>query len=69
MTLLYRPLTEEEVCILQMVADGYSCHEIAEHLYVTDSAIRNRLWRLKDKLKAQNTPSAIAQALRKGLIK
>jgi DNA-binding NarL/FixJ family response regulator len=62
-------LTEKDVKILQLLADGESRRIIAEKVgYKCPSVIRNRLCHIREILGADNTEHAIATAFRKGLI-
>jgi DNA-binding NarL/FixJ family response regulator len=62
-------LTEREVLILQLRADGENYISIADRTGTTPGTIRNRTRGIFDKLGADDMTHAVATALRKGIIK
>jgi two-component system response regulator DesR len=63
------PLTEREVQVMKLVADGKNTKEIAEQLYLTTGTVRNYISAILDKLKASNRIDAIARLKEKGWFK
>jgi ATP/maltotriose-dependent transcriptional regulator MalT len=61
-------LTAREVEVLQLAAQGLSAPETAERLTVTPGTVRTHLENLYRKLEVFDKPSAVATALRLGLI-
>ena len=62
------PLTERELEILQLMADGLSNSEIAERLYISASTIKWYKKQIYSKLDAHSRESVVAQARALGLI-
>lgn len=69
MTATALPLTPWQQEILQAVAEGDTYAEIADAEFMTITAVRSTLWYVRKKLRATNTPHAIALAYRKRIIK
>ena len=65
---LLEPLTQREVEVLHLVADGYSNKEICEHLVLSKNTIRTHLKNLYSKLGADSRTRAVAMARNKGLL-
>ncbi len=61
------PLTEREVDVLQLVAQGMSNQEIAETLVVGERTVSTHVSDILDKLHLANRTQATLYALRKGL--
>lgn len=61
-------LTSRQLEILQAVADGDTHAEIADALFITETAVGSTLTYIRTKLRATNTPNAVATALRKRII-
>jgi NarL family two-component system response regulator LiaR len=61
------PLTEREVEVLQMVAQGRSNQEIAEELYLSERTVRTHVSHILNKLHLANRTQAALYALRTGL--
>jgi len=61
-------LTSRETEVLQLLSEGYVKKEIAAELYVSSHGIDKRMRRIYNKLEVQNSASAVAKALRHGLI-
>lgn len=58
-----------ELEVLQLIADGLTPEEIAVHLYISTSSVRQRLHRLRAKYGANSTVAAVAQGLKKGTLR
>jgi two-component system, NarL family, response regulator LiaR len=61
------PLTEREVEVLQLVAQGVSNQEISERLVISDATVRTHIGNILNKLHLANRVQAALYALRKGL--
>jgi two-component system, NarL family, response regulator LiaR len=61
------PLTERELEILQLVAQGLSNQEIANRLVIGDATVRTHIGNILSKLHLANRVQAVLYALRKGL--
>jgi DNA-binding CsgD family transcriptional regulator len=61
-------LTERELEILRLTAQGHTGPEIAERLVVSPSTVKSHLENIYGKLGVNNRAAAVAQALRTGLI-
>lgn len=61
-------LTQREVEVLRLVADGLSTQEIAHQLCYSERTIKNILHDLTTRLQLRNRSHAVAYALRRGLI-
>ena len=62
-------LSEPELEVLQLIADGYTDDEIAEKLYITIHTANAHRKNLLEKMKCVNAASLVANAFRKGLVK
>jgi two-component system, NarL family, response regulator NreC len=63
-----RQLSEREQQILQYLAEGYTCKEVAKELYLSESSVRTYWYRIMNKLNAVNKAEAIMIASRAGLL-
>jgi two-component system, NarL family, response regulator LiaR len=61
------PLTEREVDILRLVAQGLTNHEISERLVLSEWTVRTHVRNILDKLHLANRTQAALYALREGL--
>jgi LuxR family maltose regulon positive regulatory protein len=61
-------LTDRELEILCLIAEGQSNTEISQHLYVALSTVKGHNLRIFNKLQAQNRTEAVARARELGLI-
>lgn len=61
-------LTEREVQILQMLADGCTPAQVAERLFISPKTVRNHLTKVYDKLSVNSRSAAIVVGLRHHLI-
>ena len=67
-SLLPTPLTERELEILHLVAEGLSNAEISQRLYLALSTVKGHNLRIFGKLQAQNRTEAVARARELGLL-
>lgn len=65
----YPRLTRREIEALQMAADGEDCRSSAQRLGVSTGYVKNLRSFAATNLGADNTTHAVAQALRRGIIK
>jgi DNA-binding NarL/FixJ family response regulator len=61
-------LTEREIEVLRLVAQGDSNPQIAEHLNITVNTVKVHLRNILDKLRVENRAQAAAYAVRCGLV-
>ncbi len=62
------PLTDRELEILRLIADGQSNAEIGQRLYLAISTVKGHNLRIFNKLQAQNRTDAVARARELGLL-
>jgi DNA-binding NarL/FixJ family response regulator len=58
---------EEEV--LQLIADGCSSAEVAEHLFISQKTVKNHLASIYQKLDARDRTQAVLRAVRMGIVR
>ena len=63
-----KKLTNRELEILRAASLGYTCKQIANHYHNVEQTIKNHMYHVRIKLKAINTPHAVAIAKYRGLI-
>jgi PAS domain S-box-containing protein len=63
-----RPLTQREIEVLRLAAEGHSGPEIAEQLVLSPATVRTHFEHIYEKLGVGDRAAAVAQALRTGLI-
>jgi len=63
------PLTEREMEVLELVAEGKNTKEIAGQLSITTGTVRNYISTILDKLQVTNRIEAITQSREKGWFK
>ncbi len=61
-------LTEREVEVVRLVAQGLSNRAIAEALVLTEATVKTHLVRLYRKLGTDNRTGAVSEAVRRGLV-
>ena len=64
----YKPLTERQLAILQLLARGMTNRQIACDLGVTEGSVKNHVWQITSKLGAANRVQAINLARQRKLI-
>jgi two-component system, NarL family, response regulator DegU len=62
------PLTPREEEILQLIADGFSTSEVADHLYISAKTVKNHLASIYAKLDARDRTQAVLSAVRIGIV-
>jgi LuxR family transcriptional regulator, maltose regulon positive regulatory protein len=65
---LIEPLSQRELEVLQLIAQGLSNQEISERLFLALSTVKGHNQRIFDKLQAQRRTEAIARARELGLL-
>lgn len=61
-------LTEREVEVVRLAAEGLSNRAIAQALFLSEATVKTHLVRIYRKLKAENRAAAVTEAARRGLI-
>ncbi|MFF4359913.1 response regulator [Streptomyces sp. NPDC001604] len=61
-------LTEREVEVVRLAAQGLTNRAIAEALFLSEATVKTHLVRIYRKLKAENRAAAVTEAARRGLI-
>lgn len=61
-------LTEREVRVLKLLAEGLDTAEVARELYYSDRTVKNILHDVTSRLNLRNRTHAVAYAIRQGLI-
>ena len=69
MPALLDPLTQKELLILRLLADGYSNSAISEKLFISDSTVRTHLRNINSKLSVGSRSQAVSAARRLGLVR
>ncbi len=62
------PLTNRQLEILKLVADGLTNHEIADKLYISQRTVDSHRRNLLDKFEVKNTAELIKYAVQKGMV-
>jgi DNA-binding NarL/FixJ family response regulator len=66
--LSFAGLSEREIDVLRLVADGLDTGEIARHLSYSERTIKNVIHDVTSRLQLRNRSQAVAYAMREGLI-
>lgn len=61
--------TQREIELLKHIAEGERQDNIAQQMHVSYGWVRMTLYRLHQKMGAENSPNLIAIAFRRGIIK
>lgn len=61
-------LTEQELRLLELMADGASVQEIAAALFLSERSVKRRTQAVIEKLGAANRTQAVAEAFRRGIL-
>jgi NarL family two-component system response regulator LiaR len=61
-------LTEREIEVLQLIADGLSNHKIAEKLVISEKTVKTHVSNVLSKLHLDDRTQAAIYALRHGLV-
>jgi DNA-binding NarL/FixJ family response regulator len=63
-----RELSGREIEVVRLMAEGRSNRAIAEALFLSEATIKTHLVRVYRKLKVDNRPAAVSEAVRRGLL-
>jgi DNA-binding NarL/FixJ family response regulator len=61
-------LSEEDITILKLIADGATNMEVAEHMHWSERTVGRKVEEIMAKIGAKNRTHAVAMALKEGLI-
>jgi DNA-binding NarL/FixJ family response regulator len=61
-------LSQREIDVLALVAEGYGNKEIAETLSISVNTVKDRLGSVYDKLRAEDRTQAVIRAIRLGFL-
>jgi len=61
-------LSEQEIEVLRLLADGATSRDIADRLFWSEVTVKRKIQDIADKLHAGNRVQAVAEAVRRGLI-
>jgi DNA-binding NarL/FixJ family response regulator len=61
-------LSNRELEVLQLVADGASNREAARRLFISEASIKTHLQHIYDKLEVRDRAAAVGEAYRRGLL-
>ena len=64
----YEELTQRELQVLQLAADGLSNKEISGNLVISEKTVKNHIANIFSKLQVNDRTQAVLYALRKGLV-
>lgn len=65
---MIEPLTDRELEVLRLVAEGYSNHQIAELMHLAPGTVKNHISAILGKLGARDRTNAVLRAIREGLL-
>lgn len=66
--LTFRGLTEREVAILRLLAEGHDTAEVGRQLYFSERTVKSVIHDLTTRLELRNRAHAVAYAIREGII-
>jgi DNA-binding NarL/FixJ family response regulator len=66
--LTFSGLTEREVKVLRLLADGMDTTEVGRQLFLSERTVKNVVHDIMSRLNLRNRTHAVAYALRQGLI-
>jgi len=64
-----RVISDREVEVLQLIADGCSTPEVAAQLYISQKTVKNHLASIYQKLDARDRTQAVLAAVRMGIVR
>jgi DNA-binding NarL/FixJ family response regulator len=62
-------LSEREIEVLQLVAEGFSNREIAKHLHISQATVKSHLIHIFGKLGVSDRTAAVTRALQRGILR
>jgi len=66
--LTFSGLTERELAVLRLLADGHDTAEVGRQLFYSERTVKNIVHDVTSRLELRNRTHAVAYALRQGLI-
>jgi DNA-binding NarL/FixJ family response regulator len=66
--LTFSGLTERELSVLRLLADGHDTAEVGRQLFYSERTVKNIVHDVTSRLDLRNRTHAVAYALRQGLI-
>lgn len=66
--LTFAGLTDREVAVLRLLADGFDTAEVAAQLFYSERTVKNIIHDVTSRLELRNRTHAVAYAIRQGLI-
>jgi DNA-binding NarL/FixJ family response regulator len=66
--LTFSGLTERELGVLRLLADGHDTAEVGKQLFYSERTVKNIVHDLTSRLELRNRTHAVAYAIREGLI-
>jgi DNA-binding NarL/FixJ family response regulator len=66
--LTFSGLTERELSVLRLLADGHDTAEVGQQLFYSERTVKNIVHDLTSRLELRNRTHAVAYAIRQGLI-
>ena len=66
--LTFRGLTEREVSVLRLLADGKDTAEVGRELFYSERTVKNIVHDITSRLELRNRTHAVAYAIKQGLI-
>ena len=66
--LTFSGLTERELNVLRLLADGYDTNEVSGQLFYSERTVKNIIHDLTSRLELRNRTHAVAYAIKQGLI-
>ncbi len=66
--LTFAGLTEREIAVLRLLADGHDTAEVGRRLYFSERTVKNVIHDVTSRLDLRNRTHAVAYAIRQGLI-
>jgi len=61
-------LSNRELQVLKLIADGASNKEAAKHLFISEASIKTHLQHIYDKLEVRDRAAAVGEGYRRGLL-
>jgi two-component system response regulator DegU len=62
-------LSERELEVLRLLADGQSTPEIAQAMFISQKTVKNHLSSIYEKIDARDRTQAVVRAVKMGIIK
>jgi DNA-binding NarL/FixJ family response regulator len=62
------PLSNRELEVLTLVAEGYTSKEVAKQLFLAEETVKSHITNILTRLEARNRAHAVALGIRRGLL-